>query len=149
EAFDFKIFDDPNKMYKAIVQKNEQGKNARLLAGYAWPWSSEKEGNRDAEISDIKITEKNFEMPWNSWKNSETWAIDKDKVVQIRIIHTSQGLVFDYVGVIVGNDMKFNPETMEIYSDYNEYYDRVGKQGLKNQPAELTKLIKNIYKVLM
>ncbi|MGV2795145.1 DUF2075 domain-containing protein, partial [Clostridium perfringens] len=59
------------------------------------------------------------------------------------------GLEFDYVGVIIGNDLKYDPEKMELYADYNEYKDTMGKRGLKNNSAELTKLIKNIYKVLI
>ncbi|GIP33508.1 DNA/RNA helicase domain-containing protein [Paenibacillus sp. J2TS4] len=38
---------------------------------------------------------------------------------------------------------------MELYADYEEYKDRVGKRGLKSKPAQLTALIKNIYIVLL
>ena len=67
----------------------------------------------------------------------------------IGCIHTSQGLELDYVGVIIGNDMKFDPETMEIYADYDNYYDTPGKKGLKNQRTRLTAYVKNIYRVLL
>ena len=60
-----------------------------------------------------------------------------------------QGLEFDYVGVIIGNDMKFDPETMEIYADYDNYYDSSGKKGLKDQRSRLTTYVKNIYRVLL
>lgn len=72
--------------------------------------------------------------------------------VSIRLvvsIHTSQGLEFDYVGVIIGKDLKFDPQTMTLYADYDEYKDTVGKKGLKKDPAKLTELVKNIYKVLL
>ncbi len=39
-------------------------------------------------------------MKWNF--NKTIWAIDKDSVEQAGCIHTSQGLEFDYVGVIIG-----------------------------------------------
>ncbi|MNE93213.1 hypothetical protein D3C80_1910360 [compost metagenome] len=64
-------------------------------------------------------------------------------------MHTSQGLEFDYVGVIIGNDLKFDPQSMQIYADYDEYKDTMGKRGLKNNNKQLTALIKNIYKVLI
>lgn len=36
-------------------------------------------------------------------------------------MHTSQGLKFDYVGVIIGNDLRYDSETMTLYADYNEF----------------------------
>ena len=136
-------------MVQTIINKNNEGFKARLLAGFAWPWTSERDGNPNAEIDDVKIEEFNFKMPWNSRMNQYTWAIDKEKINQIGCVHTSQGLEFDYVGVIIGNDLRFNPETMELYASYNDYYDTTGKKGLKNNPKELTKYIKNIYKILL
>ncbi|WP_410512871.1 DNA/RNA helicase domain-containing protein [Paenibacillus sp. BR2-3] len=50
---------------------------------------------------------------------------------QIGCVHTSQGLEFDYVGVIIGNDLNYDPERMQIYADYEEYKDTMGKRGLK------------------
>jgi DUF2075 family protein len=32
---------------------------------------------------------------------------------------------------------------------YDNYYDKTGKKGLKDKPEELTKLVKNIYMVLL
>lgn len=119
------------------------------MAGFAWPWTSEKEGNPNAEVEDVEIPEHGFRMPWNSRNDQYSWAIDSEKIDQIGCVHTSQGLEFDYVGVIVGNDLRYNPDTMEIYASYEDYYDRTGKKGLNPKPEELTKLIKNIYKILM
>ena len=148
-AFDFRIFDDPNEMYVEISRLNESGFKARMLAGYAWPWTSDKNGNDDAQVKDVSIPEWNFSMPWNSRKARETWATNQDACDQIGCVHTSQGLEFDYVGVIIGNDMKYNPESMEIYGVYENYYDSSGKKGLKNKKNRLTEYIKNIYRILM
>ena len=148
-TFDFRIFDDPNEMYAEILRIDDSGLKARMLAGYAWPWTSEKNGNDDAQVKDVVIPKWDFSMPWNSRKARETWACSKEARDQIGCVHTCQGLEFDYVGVIIGNDMKYDPETMEIYADYENYYDAPGKKGLKNQQARLTEYIKNIYRILM
>lgn len=147
ETFEFKLFDDPNEMYRMIVEKNKEGNKSRMVAGYAWEWS--KDGNADANVNDVRIPEKQFHMPWNSRKDSALFAIKEDSVNQIGCIHTVQGLEFDYVGVIIGNDLKYNFVTGEIEADYDEYMDASGKKGLKNDPEELNRLVKNIYKVLM
>nr|MCR5814488.1 DUF2075 domain-containing protein [Desulfovibrio sp.] len=147
--FDFKIFDNPNDLFTAICQLNEQGFKARILAGFAWPWTADKDGNSDAQKNDVSIPECQFSMPWNSRKNQYTWATDEDKIKQVGCIHTSQGLEFDYVGVILGNDLRFDRQKQMIYASGPDYYDATGKKGLKNEPEKLTLYVKRIYKVLM
>lgn len=149
DEFDFRIVDDPNVLAKLIEDKGKEGATARLLAGYAWPWTSAKEGNTDAQIYDVALPEYHFARPWNSRKKSTEWPTNESMKEQIGCVHTAQGLEFDYIGVIIGNDMKYNPETKAIEAHYEEYYDSTGKKGLRDHPEELTKLIKNIYKVLM
>lgn len=148
-TFDFAIMDTPNAVYEKIKEKTKNGKNARMLAGFAWKWTADKEGNNNGQIDDVVIEKHQFRMPWNARSNSTTWAIQEGGIEQIGCIHTSQGLEFDYVGVIIGDDLKFNSSKMELYSSYDNYFDAMGKRGLKDNPVELIKLIKNIYKVLL
>ncbi len=148
-GFEFMIMDTPQALLEKIKEKNKEGFKARMLAGFAWPWTSEADGNPNAEINDVELSEYDFSMPWNSRNNQYSWAMDEEKVNQIGCVHTSQGLEFDYVGVIVGNDLRYSPDDMQIYASYNDYYDRTGKKGLKQKPEELTALVKNIYKILM
>ena len=122
--------DSPNELYDLIKVKRS-GYKARMLAGFAWNWTADKDGNRNGEIPDVNIEEHQFAMPWNARSISSTWAIDESGIDQIGCVHTSQGLEFDYVGVIIGNDLKFDSEKMELYSEYDEYKDRMGKKGLK------------------
>jgi DUF2075 family protein len=147
--FEFKIFEDPNELREAIKEKHDKGFNARILAGYAWKWSSTKEGNKNGEIEDVVVPEFDFKIPWNSRNSGTTWAIDPSGINQAGCIHTSQGLEFDYIGVIVGNDLRFNRDSFQYHTHWISYKDTAGKSGLKDKPEELTKLVKNIYKVLM
>ena len=68
--------------------------------------------------------------------------------MQIGCVHTCQGLEFDYAGVIIGNDLKIDTNN-NLYCDYDEYKDKAGKKGLKDNPIKLNKLVKNIYKILL
>jgi hypothetical protein len=147
--YEFKIFADPNKLREAIKAKHQEGHSARVLAGYAWKWTSAEEGNTNGEVSDVEIPEFDFRMPWNSRKVGTTWAVDQSGIDQAGCIHTSQGLEFDYVGVIVGNDLSFDPEKLTYNTDHDAYKDIQGKRGLRDQPKELNKLVRNIYKILM
>ena len=146
EEYEFRIFDDPNDLYKTICQKNvETNNNARMVAGFAWDWSEDK----NAAVDDVTIPEKNFSMPWNARNQRALFAVKEDSVNQIGCIHTVQGLEFDYVGVIIGNDLKYDPDTHSILVEYDEYKDASGKKGLKRQQDRLTQYVKQIYKVLM
>lgn len=149
ESFEFKIMDSPQDLEKYIQRKRINGYTARIVAGFAWPWTAAKDGNPDAEIADVKIAEYGYARPWNSRHDQYTWAIDESKSNQIGCIHTSQGLEFDYVGVILGRDIYYDPDTHTVNGDYENYYDKTGKSGLRNKPDELTQYIKNIYRVLM
>mgnify|MGYP000851203726 FL=1 len=144
---DFRLIDDPNDVYHLIKNWVSQGLKARMLAGYAWKWT--KEGNANAEVEDVCIPEYGFCMPWNSRSSRTTWADDDEGINQIGCIHTSQGLEFDYVGVIIGKDLRYNEWSNEIYADWNSYKDNAGKKGLKLKPQMLTNLVKNIYKTLL
>ncbi|MCF7944228.1 MAG: DUF2075 domain-containing protein [Spirochaetia bacterium] len=130
-------------------QKQAKGSSARMLAGYAWKWTSKKEGNANGEVEDVRIDEFDFAMPWNSRNARSTWAIDDSGINQIGCIHTSQGLEFDYVGVIIGKDLQYDPAQKKLYASWEHYKDLTGKKGLKNDPAHLISLVKNIYKVLL
>ena len=113
--YDIRICDTPNEVRDLIFEKNKENNKARILAGYCWDWI--KEGKNKTDIHDIIIAEHDFEMSWNLG-NSTTWAIDPESVNEIGCIHTSQGLEFDYVGVIIGEDLRY--ENGKIVTDYTK-----------------------------
>jgi DUF2075 family protein len=146
EEYEFRIFEDPNDLYETIRRKNDEtNNNARMVAGFAWDWSEDV----NAAVDDVTIPEKNFRMPWNARNQRALFAVKEDSVNQVGCIHTVQGLEFDYVGVIIGNDMKYDPDTHSILVEFDEYKDKSGKKGLKKQQDRLTQYVKQIYKVLM
>lgn len=149
KAFDFQIVDHPNELRRLIQEKADFGQSARILAGYAWKWTNERDGNWNANISDVDIAEKGFAMPWNSRQVGSTWAIRSEGIGQIGCVHTSQGLEFDYVGVIVGNDLRYDSEKGQFYTRWEDYFDTKGKQGMRNKADELCRMVRNIYRILL
>ncbi len=148
DSFEFKLCDSPHEVFTEIRERAQNNNKARMLAGYAWPWTSEAEGNTHGQVADVCIAEHNFAMPWNQRTNTSIWALQSDGICQIGCIHTSQGLEFDYVGVLIGYDLRFDPKSQRVRADRHEYKDKPGMKGLSNKPEELNRLIKNIYKVL-
>ncbi|HCW54092.1 MAG TPA: ATP-binding protein [Clostridium sp.] len=103
--YDLRIFDDPNELRALIEEKNKGRNKSRIVSGYCWNWITKKAGQNSDEY-DIDIPEYDFKMKWN-FSNSLTWAIDEESVKESGCIHTCQGLEFDYVGVIIGDDLRF------------------------------------------
>ena len=111
--YDIRIMDSPNEVRELIIERNQPSNRARILAGYCWEWI--KSGKGKTDVHDIVIND--FEMSWNL-DNTQTFAIDPDSVNEIGCIHTSQGLEFDYVGVIIGDDMRYQDD--HIITDFNK-----------------------------
>lgn len=154
DKYDFKVFDNPNELRKAIMEKNKINNKSRLVAGYCWNWISD--GKNKSDIYDIEIPEYNFGMSWNLG-NSKTWAIDEASVNEVGCIHTCQGLEFDYVGVIIGDDLRY--ENNHIVTDYKKRaktdqslkgINKIAKEdGYEEAEKIADTIIKNTYKTLM
>ena len=152
EDFDFRIFDDPNELFDTIKEKNRISNKARVVAGYCWDWNSKK----DPAAMDIVIPEHNFKKQWNLNSQKNLWIIDKDSIEQIGCIHTCQGLEVDYIGVIIGPDLRF--ENGRVITDItrrsgNDKSVNGFKSRFKSDPVlaarEADEIIKNTYRTLM
>lgn len=143
--YEFKIFDDPNKMREILRSKNAQNNKSRLIAGYCYEWVSKKDSNS----YDISL-KNGFLAKWN-FNTTSTWAIDEDSFDQVGCIHTSQGLEFDYVGIIIGNDLRYE-NNMVITDPTQRAKSDQSLRGLKKRAdyEEIAdKIIRNTYKTLL
>lgn len=151
--YDFRIYTDPNEMREEINRLNKKNNKSRMVAGYCWNWI--KEGKSNTNFHDIELPEHKFGMSWNL-DNSATWAIDESSVNEIGCIHTCQGLEFDYVGVVIGEDLVYRDG--EVLTDYPKRAKTDNslkglKKMLKENPEEAKQLadeiIRNTYRTLM
>lgn len=149
--YDIRIVDSPNEVRDLIRERNTSANHSRILAGYCWAWP--KAGQNDTNVHDIKIGD--FEMSWNLG-NSLTFAIDEDSVNEVGCIHTSQGLEFDYAGVIIGDDMRY--ENGHIVTDFTKRaktdqslkgIKKLYKENPEFALKEADEIIKNTYRTLM
>ena len=153
--YDFKVFDDPNEMRKAIEEKNKVNNKSRLVAGYCWNWPTGNTRN-DTNFHEITIPEHNFEISWNL-DGGEAFAIGENSINEAGCIHTVQGLEFDYVGVIIGDDIRY--ENGHILTDYtkraktdtslNGIKKLANEQGQDKANIIADAIIKNTYRTLM
>ena len=139
---EFRIFDNPSDMMSEIRQRNvEKPNSARIAAGFCWPWSSP---NSDGSlVNDVKIGD--FEMPWEKKDQFWKWATDNSGMEQVGTVYTAQGFEFDYIAVILGNDLVYNMDERKWKAVPKNSNDT---QVKRNNP-NLTDHLKNVYRVLL
>jgi len=136
--YDFKLYDDPNKMIDFIVKKDADESLCRTLAGYSWEWVSSK----DKTVPDIELDGRKYF--WN--KTSSRWILNSAPD-EIGCVHTSQGYDLNRVAVIFGREIDYDPATRVITIDRRLFYDSKVKQ--QTTDAQLKTFILNAYKVML
>ena len=144
--YEIRLFNNPNIMREQLRIKNNINNKARMLAGYCYEWVTKN--NKYSDLYDIEL-EQNFKAKWN-FDNTNTWAIDEESFDQVGCIHTSQGLEFDYVGVIIGRDLIF--ENNHVKTDYTKRAKSdASLKGIKTTKnySLADEIIKNTYRTLL
>ncbi len=142
ENYEFFLFDSIREMSEKIKEKEEEEQLSRLVAGYSWKWvtkGKKEKGGVDIFIQDMKLK-------WNS--DNIEWINSKDSINEVGCIHTTQGYDLNYVGVIFGEEIDYDPEKSEIIVNKEKYFDENGKKTIKS-PKKLKEYILNIYKTMM
>ena len=148
--YDFRVFDSPVEMHRAIEQRNGNNK-ARVVGGYCWKWTSKA----DPKKFDINIGG-DYHKRWNLADDGSLWIITPSSIDEVGCIHTCQGLEVDYIGVIIGPDLIVRDGKVQTDATARSSQDR-SIQGYKKwvkaepeaakQQADL--IIKNTYRTLM
>lgn len=97
--FEAKIFTNIHDFVTAMQKRESEYGLSRMVAGFAWKWSS-KENKREY---DIRID--GMEFRWNSTQNN--WIGSKNAPEEVGSIYTVQGDDLNYVGIIIGNDLLY------------------------------------------
>lgn len=144
--YDLRVFDNLGTMRREIFNRNDEHGLARLIAGYAWEWKS----NRDKEAFDIELD--GVRLRWNS--QAKDWINSPASIHEVGSIHTVQGYDLNYAGVIIGNDLRYDPHSRRLYVDRASYRDAKGKEnnkqrGIAYSDDDLLEFIRNIYGVLL
>lgn len=140
--YDIQVFDSPTEMREALRTKNLINNKSRMIAGYCYRWVSKNNPNAiDIQLSD------GFQAQWN-FASTGTWAIDPDSFEQVGCIHTSQGLEFDYVGIIIGRDLICRNNRVLTDASQRAYTDQ-SLRGVGDDPELKNQIIRNTYKTLL
>ena len=152
ELFDFQILESPEAVETLIREKANKGNTARMVAGFCWPWS--KKPLADGSLAtDIIIG--GYERSWNARPDATRlakgipkaplWAREPGGIDQVGCVYTAQGFEFDYVGVIIGEDLTYDQDQQKWVGNKKQSHDTV----VKRSGDQFIDLVKNTYRVLM
>ena len=147
KGYDFRVYDDVEQLVTDVNAFNASGKCglSRVVAGYGWKWETKDKNRRiikNLPKSNWDIHIGGHDYFWNVSNGNFIFNADRD---EIGCVHTVQGFDLNYVGVIFGPEIKYNPISgFEI--NKGSIYD----SGVKTRnKTELLELTKRAYKVMM
>jgi DUF2075 family protein len=152
DKFDFRILDSASELHELVRERNLKNNRARIVAGYCWNWVSKK----DSKAFDIEFPQDGYRARWNLASYGNEWIMNPNSVEEVGCIHTCQGLEVDYVGVIIGPDLKMDGGHLATNPQGRAKSDKslngyVGESKINPEVAntKADELIRNTYRTLM
>jgi DUF2075 family protein len=141
--YEFRLFDSIKELYCEIRKNDEEIGLSRMVAGYGWKWISKGKSLDSIEKNDLyDIRIQGEKYVWNT--TNQDWVNSVNALNEIGCIHTTQGYDLNYVGVIMGNELKYDPDKNQMIIDKKNYFDRNGLSNIVDD-QELKDYILNIY----
>lgn len=120
-----------------------------MVSGFCFPWSK--------EIGDLDVKIGDYQRPWNLREPiggnpaSNLWAYNEKGFGQIGCVYSAQGFEFDYIGVIIGNNIVYDLNSQNWKSNKNLHKGNTIPQNRLSVMADekYQKIVKNIYRVLL
>lgn len=142
--FDFRVFDNASDLREALRKKNSVNNKSRMVAGYCYDWNV-KHGRGEYDI----LLPGGFRAKWNL-ENDDIWAINPESFEEVGCIHTAQGLEFDYVGALIGKDLRYDTNSGNVITDKSRISKDDKSSGIRSSnDAQARRLILNTYKTLL
>lgn len=151
DGFEVNVVDSPSQLEQHLGGYLEAGLNARMAAGYCWPWSDpEPDGTL---VADVVIG--GWSRPWNLRGDravggappAALWASDPAGFDQVGCVYTAQGFEYDAAGVIIGPDFVRRDGRWVSVRGANRDPDFRSIRAVDD--AQFDRLIRNVYKVLL
>jgi DUF2075 family protein len=145
-GYDLRFFESFTDMRSEILRLDAEHGLSRLLAGFAWEYKTKTQ----PELFDIEI--EGIKLRWN--QTVTDWVSSSTSPQEVGGIHTIQGYDLNYAGVIIGNDIGYDPVQKKIYLRRDNYFDKKGKEnnpvlGIEYSDDDVLHFVVNIYKVLL
>lgn len=146
DGYDLRFFSDLGTMKREILHRDSEYGLSRLVAGYAWRWRSK------TDKAAFDIEQDGEKLRWNSTQRD--WINRPGSENEVGSIHTVQGYDLNYAGVIIGEDLRYDPTNGGIIFDRSNYFDVKGREnnsmrGISYDDEDILDYVRNIYAVLL
>jgi hypothetical protein len=155
DGYQFEICESMQQMQSKLDMMNTRGYTCRLVAGFCWRWSEPEPGKPlPRDIKDRRFG--SWSAPWIEKGDQNAhptehrytkWARDASCYSQVGSIYAAQGFEFDYVGLIVGEDLLYRSGKWE--SRLENSRDQQLKTHLKKTGEDAATRLRNIYRILL
>ena len=116
DHYDFRIFNDAEKMRQLIVKRNQEVGLSRILSTSGYP--STLDGGKHY------ICEGDFKMPWDQYNFTATpWAELPQTIDEVGSIYTCQGFDLNYADIIIGPVISQKPGTNQLQVNLDRFTD--------------------------
>ena len=129
---------------REVLRPLNVNNKARMIAGYCYEWVTKNKTYID-DLYDINIGD--FHAKWNFDTNK--FAVDPNSFEQVGCIHSTQGLEFDYVGIIIGKDLIYRHGIIMTNKDAVAKSDSSSGVRKCNDHMLCNKIIRNTYRTLL
>lgn len=151
ETFAVAVAESPEEMESALRARMAAGLNARMTAGYCWPWSDPREDG--TLVPDVQIGD--WRRPWNvrgeravgSAPPSALWATADGGFEQVGCVYTAQGFEYAWNGVVIGPDLVWRQDRWVAQRSANKDPDFRSTKLVDD--ATFDRLVRHVYKVLL
>lgn len=151
ERFAVRTVPSPSAMEAALAEKLAEHQNARMAAGYCWPWSDPRDDG--SLVPDVRIGD--WSRPWNlkgersvgGAPPAALWASDDRGFGQVGCVYTAQGFEYEWNGVLIGPDLVWRDDRWVAVRSENK--DPDFRNTKKVSDADFDFLVRNVYKVLL
>ena len=143
ESYEVKVVDSPQVMTELLKARALGNATCRIVAGYCWYWATRYSPGRghDIEIGDWKAR-------WNASHSYASWNRQPGLHEEVGAIYTVQGFEYDYVGVIIGEDLVYTQGSLKVRPPVQQYPTL--KASLRSAGRDdFARAIRNIYYVLL
>jgi len=145
-GYDLRFFESFKEMRSEILRLDADHGLSRLLAGFAWEYKTKTQ----PELFDIEI--EGIKLRWN--QTVTDWVSSPTSPQEVGSIHTIQGYDLNYAGVIIGNDIGYDPVLKKLFLRRENYFDKKGKEnnpvlGIEYSDEDVLHFVLNIYRVLL
>ncbi|MPV35649.1 DUF2075 domain-containing protein [Georgenia subflava] len=149
--FSVDVVDSVEELESRLRARVAAGENARMTAGFCWPWS---DPNKDGSlVPDVRVG--SWSKPWNLKSDravggappSSLWASDPAGFEQVGCVYTAQGFEYAWNGVILGPDLVWRKDRWISRREYNKDPDFRSRSAVDGPTFD--RLVRHVYKVLL